>query len=55
MGVTTGGLLESQYQIITITIPKAPDAAATKKLEADFQAVVDAFNKNNPGGKIEVL
>jgi hypothetical protein len=55
MGVTTGGLLKGQYQIITITIPDAPDQAACAKLASDLQAVIDAFNRDHPDGKLEVL
>jgi hypothetical protein len=55
MGVTTGGLLKGEHQIITITIPSAPDQLLADKLAGDLQAIIDAFNQNHPDGKLEVL
>jgi hypothetical protein len=55
MGVTSGGLQTSQYQIITIAIPSAPSEDDAALLAKDLQDIIDAFNVLHPNNKIEVL
>jgi hypothetical protein len=55
MGVTTGGLFNNEFQIVTIEIPRAPDATLSAALAAQLQAVIDSFNNDFGAGALEVL
>ena len=55
MGVTNGGVLAGQHQLITITIPAIGDAAAAAKLSADLQILIDEFNNRMAKVLLEVV
>jgi hypothetical protein len=55
MGVTSGGLLVNQYQVITITVPLVDDVDAADKIGKDLQAVIDWFNSENKPNSLEVV
>lgn len=55
MGVTTGGLFNNEFQIVTIEIPRAPDSTLSAVIAAELQAVIDNFNGDFGPNKLEVL